>query len=90
MLLVSSFEQSSDSCVYVLSGSAVPLLCDHVDCSPPGSSVYGILQARIPEWVAVSLSRESYQPRGQTLVSHVIFIITKTLTSWKKSYDQPR
>ena len=34
-----------------------PTLCDPVDCSPPGSSVHGILQARIPEWVAISFSR---------------------------------
>ena len=31
-----------------------PTLCDPVDCSPPGSSVHGILQARILEWVAIS------------------------------------
>ena len=40
-------------------------LCDPVDCSPTGSSVHGILQARIPEWVAVSLARVSCQPRDQ-------------------------
>ena len=34
-----------------------PTLCDPVDCSPPGSSVHGILQARILEWVAISFSR---------------------------------
>ena len=34
-----------------------PALCDPVDCSPPGSSVHGIFQARILEWVAVSFSR---------------------------------
>ena len=34
-------------------------LCDPVDCSPPGSSVHGILQARILEWVAVPFSRGS-------------------------------
>ena len=39
-----------------------PSLCDPVDCSPPGSSVHGILQARILEWVAISFSRESSQP----------------------------
>ena len=33
-------------------------LCDPVDCSPPGSSVHGILQARILEWVAISFSRK--------------------------------
>ena len=36
-----------------------PTLCNPVDCSPPGSSVHGILQARILEWVAISFSRES-------------------------------
>ena len=34
-----------------------PTLCDPMDCSPPGSSVHGILQARILEWVAISFSR---------------------------------
>ena len=38
-------------------------LCDPMDCSPPGSSVHGILQARILEWVAISFSRGSSQPR---------------------------
>ena len=38
-------------------------LCDPVDCSPPGSSVQGILQARVLEWVAISFSRGSSQPR---------------------------
>ena len=33
-----------------------PTLCDPIDCSPPGSSVHGILQARTLEWVAISLS----------------------------------
>ena len=40
-----------------------PTLCDPVDCSLPGSSVLGILQARVPEWVAISFSRGSSQPR---------------------------
>ena len=44
-------------------------LCDPVDCSPPGSSVHGILQARILEWVAISFSRGSFQPRDQSRVS---------------------
>ena len=43
-------------------------LCDPVDCSPPGSSVHGILQARILEWVAISFSRGSSRPRDQTCV----------------------
>ena len=43
-------------------------LCDPMDCSPPGSSVRGVLQARVLEWVAMSFSRGSSQPRDQTHV----------------------
>ena len=43
-----------------------PTLCDPMDCSPPGSSVHGILQARILEWVAISFSRGSSQARDGT------------------------
>ena len=42
-----------------------------VDCSPPSSSVHGILQARILKWVAISFSRGSSQPRDRTQVSHI-------------------
>ena len=45
-----------------------PTLCDPVDRSPPGSSVHGILQVRVLEWVAISFSRESSPPRDQTQV----------------------
>ena len=48
-----------------------PTLCDPVDCSPPGSSIHGILQARILEWVAISFSRGSSWPRDQTQVSRI-------------------
>ena len=46
-------------------------LCDPMDCSPPGSSVHGILQARILEWVAISFSRGSSQARDRTQVSRI-------------------
>ena len=46
-------------------------LCDPMDCSLPGSSVHGILQARILEWVAISFSRVSSQLRDWTEVSHI-------------------
>ena len=39
-----------------------PTLCDLIDCSLPGSSVHGIFQARMLEWVAVSFSRGSSRP----------------------------
>ena len=48
-----------------------PTLCDPVDCSLPGSSVHGILQTRILEWVAISFSRGSSRPRDQTRVSRI-------------------
>ena len=44
-------------------------LCDPMDYNPPGSSVHGILQARILEWVAMSSSRGSSQPRDWTWIS---------------------
>ena len=55
--------------VKVLVAQACPTLCDPMDCRPPGSSVYGILQARILEWVAIPFSRGSSQPRDRTQVS---------------------
>ena len=53
-----------------------PTLCDPVDCSPPCSSVHGILQARVLEWVAISFTRGSSWPRDRTQVS---CIVSKTL-----------
>ena len=44
-------------------------LCHPMDCNPLGSSVHGILQARILEWVAMPSSRGSSRPRGQTCIS---------------------
>ena len=46
-------------------------LCDPMDCSPSGSSVHGIFQSRILEWVAISFSRRSSWPRDWTCVSRV-------------------
>ena len=46
-------------------------LCDPMDCSPPGSSVHGILQARTLQWVVMPSSRGSSQPRNQTRSSWV-------------------
>ena len=46
-------------CVHTKSLQSCPTLCDPIDCSSPGSSVHGILQARILEWVAISSSSGS-------------------------------
>ena len=48
-----------------------PTLCDPPDCSLPGSSIPGIFQARVLEWVAMPSSRGSSQSKGRTRVSHV-------------------
>ena len=56
-------------CVRVQSLQSCPTLWDAMDCSPPGSSVHGILQARILEWVAMPSSRGSSWPRNRTCVS---------------------
>ena len=48
-----------------------PTLCNPMDCSPPGSSIHGILQARGLEWVAISFSRGSSWPRDWTQVSRI-------------------
>ena len=54
-------------------------LCDPMDCSLTGSSIHGIFQARILEWVAISFSRRSSQPRDWTWVSH---IVGRCFTTW--------
>ena len=54
--------------VVVQSLSCARHFCDPTDCSPPGSSVHGILQAKILEQVAISFCRGSSQPRGRTHV----------------------
>ena len=58
-----------------------PTLCSLKDCNLPGSSVYGFLQARILEWVAISFYRGSSQPRNQTQVS---CIVGRFFTVWVK------
>ena len=55
-----------------------------MDCNPPGSSVHGISQARILEWVAISFSKESSQTRDQTWVS---CIAGRFFTNWDTRED---
>ena len=71
-------------------------LCNPMDCSPPGSSVHGIISRQIQEWVAISFSRGSSQPRGQIWVScitdrfFIIWAIRKVLTSNKMTVNRKR
>ena len=67
ILMVQLWKKESESEVI----HSCPTLCDPVDCSPPGSSVHGILQARVLEWVAISFSRGSSRPRNWTWVSRI-------------------
>ena len=56
-------------------------LCNPMDCSLPGSSVHGIFQAIVLEWIAISFSRGSSRPRNRTRVSRIVdrcFIIWAT------------
>ena len=66
-------------CMPAKSLLSCPTLCDPMDCSPPGSSVHGILQARILEWVATPSSGGSSQPRDRTCVSYVSCIGRRVL-----------
>ena len=56
-------------CVHDRSLQSCSILCDPLDCSPPGSSVHGILQSRILEWVAMTSFRGSSQAEDETCVS---------------------
>ena len=64
--------------------SHVLTLCDPMDCRLPGSSVHGILQARILEWVALPSSRGSSWPRDRTHISYVSCIGRQVLQLKKK------
>ena len=63
----------------VLAAQSCLTLCNPTDCSPPGSSVHGILQARILEWVAISFSTVSFWSRDRT---QVFWIAGRFFTVW--------
>ena len=64
-----------------------------MDCSPSGSSVHGILQARILDWVAIPFSRGSSQPKDQTWVSCIagglfsVWVTREALSNSKKTIE---
>ena len=71
-----------------VSCSVMPTFCNRMDCRPPGSSVCGILQTRILEWVAIPLSRGSSRPRDGTRVSCTagrFFTISQSVSSVAQS-----
>ena len=64
-------------------------LCDPNDCSPPGSSVHGIFQARMLEWIGISCSREYSRPRDWTQV-YFVFCIGRffNTATWEATWDE--
>ena len=65
------------ACVYAcmlmcMLNQSCSTLCDPVDCSPPGSSVHGVFQARMLEWVVISSSRGSSPPMNQNHISCMV------------------
>ena len=70
------------------SHSVVSDSCDPMDCSPPVSSVHGILQARILEWVAISFSTGSSQPKDWTWVSCTVGRFFTDWTTREVPYTQ--
>ena len=66
--------------VSVLVAQSCLTLCYPMDCDPPGPSVHGIFQVRILEWVTMSSSSRSLQPRDWTCISHIagIFFTFRT------------
>ena len=73
-------------CKHSKSLQLCPTLCHPMDCSPPGSSVHGILQARLLEWVALLFSRGASRPRDWTWVSCIAgeFFTTTAISMFGK------
>ena len=71
---VTALQWSVEYCVKSL--QAQTFLCNPMDCSPPGCSVRGILQARIPEWVAISSSRGLFPTQGSNLQLYSLLLLT--------------
>ena len=63
-----------------------PTLCDPMDCSPPDSSVHGILQVRILEWVAMPSSRGSFRPKDWTHISGIAGWFFTVWATWKAQH----
>ena len=75
--------------VKALVTQSCPTLCDPMGCSPPGTSVCGVSQARILEWVALSFSRVSSRPRDRTLVSCIAGSFLTIWATWLNKCPPP-
>ena len=84
---LSYFMDASEEVKCSEEAQSCPTLCDPLDCSLPRSSIHGIFQARVLEWVATAFSRGSSWPRDQTQVSHTPTVWAtdaRTPNKWKK------
>ena len=68
-MLIQSYHMHECVCTQLLQAGLT--VCNPADHRPPGSSAHGILQARIPEWVAMPSSRGSSRPRDQSCISYI-------------------
>ena len=69
-------------CMHTKSLQSCLTLCNPLECNPPGSSVHGILQARILEWIAIPSSKGSSQPRDWSQVSCISCLTGRFFTYW--------
>ena len=72
--------------VKVLVAQLCPTLCNPMDCSPPGSSIHGILPARILEWVAIPFSRGSFRPGWED--SNRKPVVQSSVIPWDNHQDK--
>ena len=87
--LIMFWHYASSPCVCAKAVLSCPTLCNPTACSPPGSSVHRILQARILGWVAISSSRESSWLRDWTQVSYISCTgrqVSITRATWEAFY----
>ena len=75
------------ACGHAKSLQSGPTLCDLTDCSTPGSSVHGILQGRMLEWVAMPSSNGSSQPRDWTCISYVCCICRQVIYHYGNQFQ---
>ena len=80
-LFIAALFTIAKTCACVLRPQLCPTLCNTIDCSPPGSTVHGIFQARILEWIAISYSRGSSRPKDRTLIPCISCIGRQILTT---------
>ena len=74
-------KQKRTACIACIHAKLSLTLCNPMDCCPPGSSVQGILQARILEWVAMPSSKWSSWPRDQTHFSYLLHLQAGSLSA---------